>query len=58
MSLANTVEVVVPSPAEAFVSEAACFNIVAPAFSNGSLRSTKRATVTPSLVMKGLAFFL
>ena len=54
MALASTVEVVVPSPASVFVWTAACLIICAPAFSNGSSRATKCATVTPSFVMKGI----
>ena len=51
---ARIVEVVVPSPALSFVSIAACLIIWTAAFSMGSSRETKWATVTPSLVMKGV----
>ena len=58
MALANTVEVVVPSPASEFVFAAACLMIWAPTFSNGSSSSMNFATVTPSFVMIGLPFSL
>ncbi len=45
---ANTVAVVVPSPAISLVLIAACFNNWAPMFSKGSLSSISFATVTPS----------
>lgn len=54
---ARRVLVVVPSPASCAVSIETCLRICAPAFSNGSSKSTKRATVTPSFVMIGLLSF-
>jgi len=47
---ANTVDVVVPSPAASTVFSAACFITVAPMFSIGSSNTTVLATLTPSLV--------
>ena len=54
MPRANTVEVVVPSPAVSLVLAAACLMICAPTFSKGSSSSTNFATVTPSLVITGM----
>ena len=51
---ANTVDVVVPSPAVSTVCFAACLMICAPRFWNGSSSSTKFATVTPSFVITGI----
>ena len=53
MACANTVAVVVPSPATSLVLEATSFTICAPMFSNLSFSSISLATVTPSLVMCG-----
>ncbi len=50
---ANTVAVVVPSPAVSLVLEATSRTICAPIFSNLSSSSISLATVTPSLVMRG-----
>src|ERR1700675_4013718 len=50
---ANTVAVVVPSPARSAVLEATSRTICAPMFSNLSSSSISLATVTPSLVMRG-----
>ncbi len=50
---ANTVAVVVPSPASSEVWEATSLTICAPIFSNLSLSSISFATDTPSLVMVG-----
>src|SRR6266545_3769748 len=58
MAWANTVAVVVPSPAMSEVLEATSLIIWAPMFSKGSLSSISLATVTPSLVMVGLPYFL
>src|SRR2546427_7727902 len=55
---ASTVAVVVPSPATSEVLEATSFSIWAPMFSVGSFSWTSLATVTPSLVMVGLPYFL
>ena len=51
---ANTVAVVVPSPASRTVFRAASLSNVAPMFSTGSYKTTLSATVTPSFVMTGL----
>ena len=53
MALANTVAVVVPSPASDTVLWAACLISVAPMFSNGSCNVMLLATVTPSFVICG-----
>ena len=53
IACANTVAVVVPSPALSAVLEATSFTICAPMFSTGSLSSISLATVTPSLVTCG-----
>src|SRR5713101_1375522 len=55
---ASTVAVVVPSPATSEVLLATSFSIWAPMFSYWSLSSTSLATVTPSLVIVGLPYFL
>jgi hypothetical protein len=55
---ASTVAVVVPSPATSDVLAATSFNIWAPIFSKPSFRSISLATVTPSLVIVGLPYFL
>src|SRR5215467_11504597 len=57
MACANTVAVVVPSPATSEVFEATSRTICAPMFSSGSLSSISLATVTPSLVMIGAPNF-
>src|SRR3954471_8021154 len=51
---ARTVAVVVPSPARSLVFDATSRSICAPIFSNLSFSSISLATVTPSLVMRGL----
>ena len=53
MAWANSVAVVVPSPASSLVLEATSRTIWAPMFSNLSVNSISLATVTPSLVMRG-----
>ncbi len=53
MACANTVAVVVPSPAMSEVLEATSFTICAPMFCNLSLSSISLATDTPSLVTVG-----
>ena len=53
MFCANTVAVVVPSPASSLALEATSFTICAPIFSNLSSSSISLATDTPSLVMIG-----
>src|SRR6516162_6165722 len=53
MACANTVAVVVPSPATSDVFEATSRSICAPMFSNLSSSSISLATVTPSLVTTG-----
>src|ERR1700761_929993 len=53
IACANTVAVVVPSPATSLVLVATDLTSWAPRFSNGSSRSISRATVTPSLVTEG-----
>src|SRR5882724_9439628 len=58
MACASTVAVVVPSPAMSEVLEATSFSIWAPMSSYGSFSSISLATVTPSLVMVGLPYFL
>ena len=58
MACANTVAVVVPSPATSAVLLATSFNIWAPMFSTGSTNSISFATVTPSFVMCGAPNFL
>ena len=58
ISLAKTVDVVVPSPALEFVCDATCFKILAAVFSKTSSSSTNFATVTPSFVIIGLDPFL
>src|SRR5262249_23909542 len=55
---ASTVAVVVPSPAASEVFEATSLIIWAPMFSVGSFSCTSLATVTPSLVVVGLPYFL
>ena len=50
---ANTVAVVVPSPASSFALEATSLTICAPMFSNLSSSSISFATETPSLVITG-----
>ena len=50
---ANTVAVVVPSPASSDAFEATSFTICAPMFSNLSLSSISLATETPSFVTVG-----
>src|SRR3954469_23072477 len=50
---ANTVAVVVPSPASSLVLLATSRTICAPIFSNLSERSISFGTVTPSLVIRG-----
>ena len=54
---ANTVAVVVPSPATSFVLDATSFASWAPIFSYGSSKSTSLAIVTPSLVIVGAPHF-
>src|SRR5690349_24465597 len=58
MAWARTVAVVVPSPATSLVFEATSRTICAPMFSIASLSSISFATVTPSLVIVGLPYFL
>ncbi len=58
MDWANTVAVVVPSPATSLVLLATSRSNWAPMFSNGSLSSISLATVTPSLVDNGEPNFL
>ena len=53
MLCANTVAVVVPSPALSAVLEATSLSICAPMLASLSSSSISRATVTPSLVMCG-----
>ena len=53
MDCANTVAVVVPSPASSEVLLATSLTICAPMFSNLSLSSISLATETPSLVTVG-----
>src|SRR5437763_925446 len=53
MAAANTVAVVVPSPAASAALEATSRTIWAPMFSNLSSSSISLATVTPSLVIRG-----
>src|SRR5580698_4587348 len=53
MARANTVAVVVPSPATSLVLEATSRTICAPIFSNLSCSSISFATATPSLVVRG-----
>ncbi|SMG66145.1 conserved hypothetical protein [methanotrophic bacterial endosymbiont of Bathymodiolus sp.] len=53
IACANTVAVVVPSPATSDVCEATSFTICAPIFSNLSANSISFATETPSLVIVG-----
>ena len=53
IACANTVAVVVPSPAKSLVLEATSLTICAPIFSNGSANSISFATETPSLVTVG-----
>ena len=50
MACANTVAVVVPSPAKSLVFEATSLTICAPIFSRAFSNSISFATVTPSLV--------
>ena len=54
IACANTVAVVVPSPASVTVFLAASFKSLAPMFSTGSNNITESATVTPSFVILGL----
>ena len=58
IACANTVAVVVPSPATSFVLVATSLTSCAPIFSNGSANSISRAIVTPSLVIVGAPNFL
>src|SRR6266699_4536591 len=58
MDSANTVAVVVPSPAMSEVFDATSRTSCAPIFSYGSSSSISFATVTPSLVIVGLPNFL
>src|SRR5664279_326656 len=58
MAQANTVAVVVPSPATSSVFLATSFTSSAPMRSNGSSRSISLAMETPSLVMVGAPHFL
>src|SRR5207247_5870265 len=58
MDSANTVAVVVPSPAASLVLLATSRTICAPMFSYGSSSSISFATVTPSLVTVGEPNFL
>ncbi len=53
MAWANTVAVVVPSPATSLVLVATSFTSCAPIFSNASSSSISLAMVTPSLVISG-----
>ena len=53
IACANTVAVVVPSPATSLVLDATSLTICAPMFSNLSFNSISFATDTPSLVMCG-----
>ena len=55
---ANTIAVVVPSPATSFVFIDTSFTICAPIFSNGSSSSISLAIVTPSFVISGAPNFL
>jgi len=54
---ANTVAVVVPSPATSFVLVATSLTNWAPIFSNGSSSSISFAIVTPSFVINGDPYF-
>ena len=56
MARANTVAVVVPSPAMSFVLEATLLTNWAPIFSKLSSKSMDLATVTPSLVILGAPY--
>ena len=58
MACANTVAVVVPSPAISAVFEATSLTICAPMFSIGSFNSISLATETPSFVTDGEPNFL
>src|SRR6266508_840253 len=58
MACANTVAVVVPSPATSDVLLATSRTICAPIFSSGSFNSISLATVTPSFVIVGDPNFL
>src|ERR1039458_8663978 len=58
MDSANTVAVVVPSPAMSEVFSATSLTIWSPHFSNGSSNSISLATETPSLVTVGDPNFL
>ena len=58
MDCANTVAVVVPSPASSLVLEATSFTNCAPIFWKESSNSISFATVTPSLVICGAPYFL
>ena len=53
IACANTVAVVVPSPATSLVLVATSLTSCAPMFSNGSSNSISFAMVTPSFVMSG-----
>ena len=53
IACANTVAVVVPSPATSLVFSATCFTSWAPMFSAGSDSSISFAIVTPSFVING-----
>ncbi len=58
IACANTVAVVVPSPATSFVCVATSFTSCAPMFSYGSSNSISLAIDTPSFVIKGEMNFL
>src|SRR3989344_215068 len=58
MACANSVEVVVPSPATSLVLLAASFTSCAPMFSNASSSSISLATDTPSWITLGAPHFL
>src|ERR1019366_280036 len=58
MACANTVAVVVPSPAISLVLDATSFTSCAPMFSNTSSSSISLAIVTPSLLIVGEPYFL
>ena len=56
IALASTTEVVVPSPASLAVFCEACFKILQPKFSIGSVSIILLATVTPSFVICGFPY--
>ena len=58
IACANTVAVVVPSPAISFVLFATSWTNLAPIFSYGSSNSISLAIVTPSFVIKGATYSL